>query len=130
LTAGLDTRAVLSVLAEQGRLLPAVTMTGRRLSLDARIAGRLTRSYGVEHTLVHFDAEFTRELPRLVRIASRLSGGLSSLGQAPEVHLYGSLANRFDARLSGNLGNQVGRGGTEGVSLRNASLDILASPLR
>ena len=32
--------------------------------------------------------------------------------------------------MSGNLGNQVGRGGTEGVGTRGARLDILAPALR
>lgn len=130
LTAGLDTRTVFSMLAEGHRAVPAVTMTGARRSLDARIAGRLCRAYGIRHELVTFDERFAHELPRLVGIASRLSGGISSMGQAPEIYLYEQAGGGFVARLSGNLGNQVGRGGTEGVSLRNAQLDILSPRLR
>lgn len=130
LTAGLDTRTVFAALASQDRLVPAVTMTGPRLSLDARTAGRLCRSYGVAHTLVVFDDSFVARLPSLMESACRLSGGLASLDQAPEVYLYEQLGGRFRARMSGNLGNQVGRGGTEGVSTRGASLAILAEPVR
>ena len=125
LTAGLDTRAVFATLASEGRLPPAVTMSGARRSLDARIASRLAHSYGIEHTVVTFGAAFRESLPSLVETTSRLSGGVSSLGQSPEVHLYRQLSGRFDARLSGNLGNQVGRGGTEGVSVRGADPRIL-----
>ena len=125
LTAGLDTRTVFSTLAVQGRLLPSVTMSGVRLSLDAMIARRLCRAYGVEHFLVTFADDFAARMPTLLESASLLSGGLSAVGQAPEVYLYDQLGTRFRSRLSGNLGNQVGRGGTEGVSLRGARVGIL-----
>ena len=130
LTAGLDTRTVFASLASQDRLVPAVTMTGPKQSLDARAAERLCAAYGVRHTLVAFDDAFVRRLPTLMETASRLSGGLASLDQAPEVYLYEQLGGEFGARLSGNLGNQVGRGGTEGVSTRDASLAILGGLLR
>ena len=130
LTAGLDTRAIFATLAHQGRPVPAVTMSGVRRSLDARTAARLCREYGVRHQVVTFDERFTRELPGFVEQASRLSGGLESFDQAPEVYLYDQLKGEFHARLSGNLGNQVGRGGTEGVGVRGASQEILSRSLR
>jgi hypothetical protein len=130
LTAGLDTRTVLAELAAQSRLVPGATMTGPKRSLDIRTAARLCEAYGVAHHAITFDDRFTRELPRFVEIASRLSGGLASLDQAPEVFLYSELGGRYTTRLSGNLGNQVGRGGTEGVSTRSADIGILASALR
>jgi hypothetical protein len=130
LTAGLDTRTVFSALASTRRLVPGVTMTGAHSSLDARTAGKLCRAYGVEHQLVVLDEAFVRDLPRLVERASTLSGGLSSLGQAPEVFLYDEAGSGRSARLSGNLGNQVGRGGTEGVSIRGADLAVLGAQLR
>lgn len=130
LTAGLDTRTVLAELARQGRLVPGATMTGPKRSLDIRAAARLCEAYDVPHHAITFDERFTRDLPRFVEIASRLSGGLSSLDQAPEVYLYSELGGRYTTRLSGNLGNQVGRGGTEGVSTRSADVGILAPGLR
>jgi hypothetical protein len=130
LTAGLDTRTVFSTLAAQDRLVPGVTMTGPRRSLDARIAARLCRAYGVRHEAVVFDDRFVQSLPRFVETASRLSGGQQSLSQAPEVYLYEQIGPGFTARVSGNMGNQIGRGGTEGVSLRGADLSVLASGLR
>lgn len=130
LTAGLDTRTVFSTLAVDGRLVPGATMTGPHRSLDARIAERLCAAYGVPHEPVEIGDRFVRDLPRLVTMASRLSGGLESLGQAPEVFLYDVMGSRFNARISGNLGNQVGRGGTEGVSVRGADLAIIAPARR
>lgn len=130
LTAGLDTRTVFAALASQGRLVPAATMTGPTQSLDARIAARLARAYGTPHHPVTFDDRFIRELPRYIETASRLSGGHATIGQAPEVYMYDVLGPSFDARLSGNLGNQVGRGGTEGISVRGADLGVLSPALR
>ena len=127
LTAGLDTRTVFSALAAQNRLLPAATMSGPRMSVDAMTARRLCAAYGVPHHLITFAGDFTAQLPQLIESASLLSGGLASLDQAPEVHLYRQLGSGFRTRLSGNLGNQVGRGGTEGVSVRGAHLPILGS---
>jgi hypothetical protein len=126
LTAGLDSRTVFALLADQGRLVPGVTMSGVRPSLDARTAATLCRAYGVRHEVVRFDEEFTRALPGYVEQGSRLSGGLETLEQAPEVYFYDQLKGEFGARLSGNLGNQVGRGGTGGVGVRGADVEILS----
>jgi hypothetical protein len=84
----------------------------------------------VPHYDVVFDERFIRALPRYVETASRLSGGLASLDQAPEVYFYDALEGRFSTRLSGNLGNQVGRGGTEGISTRGADTRVLSGDLR
>lgn len=130
LTAGLDTRAVFAALAQAGRLVPAVTMSGPRRSLDARIAARLCEAYGLSHELVTFDKRFRRALPDLMERSSLLSGGLTGFSQAPEIFLYERVGAGYAARLSGNLGNQVGRGGTEGVSVRDADTAILTPALR
>ena len=130
LTAGLDTRTVFASLADRGRLVPTATMTGPKRSLDARAAAKLSDAYGVAHHAVTFDERYVRELPALIERANLLSGGLASLDQAPEVWFYQQLGRGFEARLSGNLGNQVGRGGTEGVSTRDADDRILAASLR
>ncbi len=130
LTAGLDTRTVFASLAAQQRLLPAATMSGPHLSIDALTAQRLCRAYGTDHHVIQFGSAFTSKLPSYIETASLLSGGLATLDQAPEVYMYDQLGPRFRSRLSGNLGNQVGRGGTEGVSVRGAQLDILGSRFR
>jgi hypothetical protein len=130
LTAGLDTRTLFSALAKQNRLVPTVTICGVHPSLDARTASRLSQEYGVPHWSVVVGEQFTRGLPDYVQRASRLSGGLLGLREAPEVYLYHQLGGRFAARLSGNLGNQVGRAGTEGVGMRCARVDILTPAVR
>ena len=125
LTAGLDTRAILADLVLTHRTIPAYTMTGRTLSLDANTARNLYKAYGLQHNIIVLNDDFHRDLPRFAHEASRLSGGLSSLGQAHEVYLYSKINNSMSARLSGNLGNQIGRRGTERISMLNADSTIL-----
>jgi hypothetical protein len=125
LTAGLDTRAIFASIAKLGLKIPAFTISGLNTSLDARIAGKLCRHYGNKHTVITINEDFVNDLPKLSYEASKCTGGISSLGQAHEVFFYKQVPEHFDARLSGNLGNQIGRFGTEGVSLRNAELSII-----
>jgi hypothetical protein len=127
LTAGLDTRTILAALVRDGVRLPTVTLSGETPSLDAHIAAKLSRAYGLQHEVVRLDGEFFKRLPEYLVEASRLSGGLSSIEQADEVFFNRVLSKRARARLSGNLGNQVGRGGTEKVSMRNADTSLLGS---
>jgi asparagine synthetase B (glutamine-hydrolysing) len=130
LTAGLDTRTILSALVATGRGVPALTMTGRNWTVDARVAHSLCKAYGIQHEAVLLDDEFLRSLPELSREACRLSGGLASLEQSHEVYLYRKVGRAFTARLSGNMGNQLGRKGVEHVSMRAADPGILNSALK
>ncbi len=131
LTGGLDTRAILAVLLEAGVKLTACTITGgRTISLDARQARDLCKAYGMTHIVVPLDEQFLRNLPTYVMEASQLSGGLASLSQAHEVYFHRQLKGLGSRRLSGNLGNQLGRQGVEGISQRKGKLSVLAHPLR
>lgn len=130
LTAGLDTRAIMAMLVAEKRFLPAYTLTGKTLTLDAMIARNLCRAYDFPHTAVVLGDSFFSDLPMYVTEASRLSGGLASLDQAHEIYFYRSTGRDMAARLSGNLGNQVGRRGVERVSMRNADVSILGDSIR
>jgi hypothetical protein len=131
LTGGLDTRAILAVLSGANVKLTACTITGgRTLCLDARQAAELCKAYGMPHVVVSLDEQFVRDLPTYVLEASRLSGGLASLGQAHEVYFYRQIQGLGSRRLSGILGNQVGRRGVEGISARNADLAVLADSVQ
>lgn len=124
LTAGLDTRAIFALLCRDSRLLPAFTISGVADSLDARRAKELCDAYDLKHTVVSLDDRFIRQFADCAMEASRRSGGLASFTQASEVFFYRALQNAYDARLSGMLGNQIGRSGTEGIGLRNVPLDV------
>ena len=125
LTAGLDTRTILAALVQNKSFLPAYTMSGKIMSLDARTSQGLCRAYGISHNLIEINKEFYDNITDHIFEASRLSGGLTAIDQAHEVFFYKKIKNSFDARLSGNLGNQIGRRGTEKISMRNANLRIL-----
>ena len=127
LTGGLDTRAIFVDLVAMNKKISAYTVTGETLSLDARIARKLCRDYGIEHTIIELTDEFYRSLPDYACEASRLTGGITSLGQAHEVHLYKTVPATASARLTGNLGNQVCRRGTEKISTRNAQFSLFLS---
>lgn len=130
LTAGLDTRLILSILEGQQRLIPACTLAGMRSTLDSERAAELCQRLGISHNVVYLNDSFRRELPQLAMFASLHSGGLTSVGEAHEVHYYNALGGNYKSRLSGCLGNQVGRSGTEGVSQRNVDLNVYASRVR
>ena len=121
LTAGLDTRAVLAMLVRAGRMVPGVTISGVDDSLDARRARQLCKALGVEHRIMRPDQAFFDRIDTLTEETVRRSGGLAGIEQALEVHMYRQLGGAFDSRLSGNLGNQVGRSGTEGTGMRRLS---------
>lgn len=131
LTGGIDTRAILALVAGTGGPLTAYTTSGSsRLSLDARLAKRLCRAYGISHSVVTLDNNFLRSLPDLTLAVSLLSGGLSSVEQAHEVYVYEQLRGLGSTRISGYLGNQLGRGGVEQVATRGGDIYVLAEPHR
>jgi hypothetical protein len=126
LTAGLDTRTIMALLVRDGRSLPAVTMSGPVTSIDARRAAWLCRHLGMPHKIVRLNGEFVRQFSECALEASRRSGGLASFRQASEVFFYRAAGGAYAARLSGNLGNQVGRSSTEGATMRGVAPEILA----
>lgn len=126
LTAGLDSRTILALLCRNKLTLDAFTISGEILSLDARRARELCNAYGINHTVISLDYDFIRQFPECAIEASRLSGGLRSFSEGSEVFFYRTLRGAYDARLSGNLGNQVGRLGTEGAGMRGVPTNIFA----
>jgi hypothetical protein len=131
LTSGLDTRTILAVLVNQGRSIEeSYTMSGYPFTLDARAAIDLANHYGIKHNTIILDNNFINNIENHVIEASRLSGGIYSLEQASEIFFYEQINRNLTGRISGNMGNQIGRGGTEGISLRNGNLEILNPELQ
>lgn len=132
LSGGLDTRAIFAGLAHRDALPDCYTVSGPTTSLDAVLARGLCRQYGVRHEVVELSGPFFDDLWGHARSASLLSGGVSSLWSAPQTYCYTRLAvpDPHDVVLSGFLGNQVGRGSTEGISSRPVDTAVLAPHLR
>ena len=130
LSGGLDSRASLvSLLSENHRPL-CVTMAGSPGNLDACLAAAVCRACSLEHRTVLLDEGFARRAPDLVMQAAGLTGGVSCLSQTADLFLYEQLAGKFRTRISGNLGNQVGRGGVESLSAYRPEPAVFASGVR
>jgi hypothetical protein len=127
LSGGLDSRAATAGMLVSGRRATCVTIAQTPQSLDARLAAAFCHAYGVEHRIILTDESFRVGLAdRILRVAETTLG-TSALHQSIDLFLYEQMGVNFARRISGNLGNQVGRGGVEGTSAM-AHLDALFSP--
>jgi hypothetical protein len=107
-----------------------VTLAGSLSNLDARIAAAFCKQHGIEHHVVMLDERFLGQLPDLVARTAELTGGVSCLSQAVDLHLYDRIPAGLSRRISGNLGNQVGRGGVESMSAYAPAIEVFAAPVR
>ena len=130
LSGGLDSRTALVALLSQGHSVPCVSMAGSPYSLDARIARQFCMAHGLAHEIVEFGADYIRCLPDLARQSALLTGGVSSLSQTIDLYLYSQIGKTSLIRISGHLGNQVGRGGVESIAATSVHDQIFSEELR
>jgi hypothetical protein len=127
LSGGLDSRTAAAALFASGRDATCITMALTPQALDARLAAAFCRAYGVNHHTILTDRKFRDGLAdRVLRVAN-MTLGVSALHQSVDLFLYEQMGADFTRRISGNLGNQVGRGGVEGTSAM-AHPEALFSP--
>jgi hypothetical protein len=127
LSGGLDSRTATAAILASGRRPKCVTMALTAQSLDARLAAAFCRAYGLEHQTILTGGPFSEGLAdRILRVAD-ITLGPSALHQSIDLFLYEQMGANYARRISGNLGNQVGRGGVEGTSA-TAHPDELFSP--
>lgn len=127
LSGGLDSRATAIGLLRLGRKVPCVTLAAQPDALDARLARALCDAYGTEHIVVTTGDTFRRGLADRVVRASQLTMGVAALQQSIDLYLYEQLGGRFTRRVSGNLGNQVGRGGVESLTVAQPAPEMLSA---
>jgi hypothetical protein len=130
LSGGLDSRVALMSLLNQQRAAPCVTIAGTAATLDARLARCFCEAQGLDLQLVELGHDYLKRLPDLALRTAALTGGLSALSQTVDFYLYQQVAGQPQARISGNLGNQVGRGGVESLSVSLPHLEVLSPQLR
>jgi asparagine synthetase B (glutamine-hydrolysing) len=130
LSGGLDSRTSLVALLSHGHRPPCATMAGSPDNLDVCLAKAFCEAYGLPHHTVLFGAEFYRRAPELLMRSADLTGGVSCLSQIADLFLYESMPTSFTARVSGNLGNQVGRGGVESLSAYQPSTEVFSREVR
>ena len=130
LSGGLDSRTALVALLSQGRRVPCVSMAGSPYSLDARIARQFCNANGLRHQIIQFGDDYIQRLPDLARKSAKLTGGVACLSQTIDLYLYSQLEHAAAIRISGHLGNQVGRGGVESIAAASLSEQIFSEDLR
>ncbi|HUJ52600.1 MAG TPA: asparagine synthase-related protein [Steroidobacteraceae bacterium] len=130
LSGGLDSRTSLVALLSHGHRIPCVTMGGSPENLDVQLAQAFCRAHGLDHHTVLLGEEFQRRAPQLLLRSAALTGGVSSLSQMADLFLYESMRAPYGARVSGNFGNQVGRGGVESLSAYDPRPDVFSPALR
>jgi hypothetical protein len=130
LSGGLDSRTALVALLQGGRTIHCVSMAGSPYTLDYRLARRFCEAHGLAHQVIEFGDDYARRLPDLVMQSAALTGGVACLSQTIDLYVYSQIEGRRHTRISGHLGNQVGRGGVESVTAATLSDQIFSGDLR
>ena len=130
LSGGLDSRASLVALLTNQIRPPCITMAGSQSNLDARLAQTFCDAEGLTHHTVILGAPFENRVQDLLIKTADLTGGVGCLSQTADLFLYESLPKNLGSRISGNLGNQVGRGGVESLSAYEPRGDVFSSAIR
>ena len=130
LSGGLDSRAVaVAALIRDPKLL-CVTLAANQRSLDYRLARRFCETFGANHKIISTGVQFRAGLADRVIEAARLTLGVDAVSQSVDLYLYEQLGSGVRSRISGNLGNQVGRGGVESLSVSQPPQAVLTADLR
>lgn len=129
LSGGLDSRAALCALLETGDPVPCVTLAPNAEHLDVVLAERVAKVYGLSHELIQLGDKYFSLLPDLILKVGALTRGISVLSQSVDAFLYTSIPS-YSSRISGLLGNQVGRGGVESTSAASLETSVLSPEMR
>ena len=130
LSGGLDSRTASVAMLSQGRRVPCVSMAGSRYSLDVRLARRFCQAHDLHHQVVEFGDDYVKRLPDLALESAALTGGVACLSQTIDLYMYSQLDGTAHVRISGHLGNQVGRGGVESIAAAGLSEQVFSAELR
>jgi hypothetical protein len=130
LSGGLDSRTASVALLSQGNRMPCVSMAASPYSLDGQIAREFCIANGLPHESIVFREDYYKRLPGLVQQSAALTGGVASLSQTVDLYLYSCLDSTSHIRVSGHLGNQVGRGGVESIAAATLNERIFSEDLR
>jgi len=106
-----------------------VTLAANENSLEAKLARAFCERYGAEHSVVQLGKGFVDGIAdRLIKTA-RMTYGVSILSQSIDVYLYEQIGSGIVRRITGNLGNQIGRGGVEALSTSDPERSIWSDDL-
>jgi len=129
LSGGLDSRAVAVAALNRDPTLLCVTLAANQRSLDYRLASDFCKVHGANHRMISTGMEFRSGLAARIVEAGRLTLGVDAVSQSVDLYLYEKLGLGVHSRISGNLGNQVGRGGVESLSVTHPPQAVLSAEL-
>lgn len=111
LTAGIDTRMVISALDTQAVNYPCYTFSGMyRDTFDVLIARRVAESCGLSHDTIFLGEEFLRSFPESVEASVRISGGYLGMTGAASLYVNAKARKIAPIKLTGNIGGELFRG--------------------
>lgn len=108
LTGGLDTRMIMACLPVMNSSYTCYTFAGTNgLTLDARLAGKIAASLGIEYHALRIEADFLQHFDtyfdRTVYTTDGCAGALSS----HEIYFNAKARTLSPVRLTGNFGSEV-----------------------
>ncbi len=108
LTAGLDTRMIMSCLPATRHLPVTYTFSGRHeRTLDERIAARVAATCGLDHQVLRIGSDFLSDYGRYVDKTVFVTDGCFGATGAHEVYLNAKARELAPIRLTGNFGSEV-----------------------
>ncbi len=129
LSGGLDSRAVAVAALKRDPTLLCVTLAANQRSLDYQLAREFCAAHGANHRMISTGTQFRAGLAERIVEAGRLTLGVDAVSQSVDLYLYEQLGLGVRSRISGNLGNQVGRGGVESLSVAHPPQAVLSAEL-
>src|SRR5262249_31150098 len=108
LTGGLDTRMIMACLPNISSAYTSYTFAGETgLTLDARLAGKIAASLGIEHRALHIGRDFLQNFgtyfDKTIYVTDGCAGALSS----HEIYFNTQARRLSPVRLTGNFGSEV-----------------------
>ncbi len=129
-TGGLDTRAILSVLAKRGISPPLFTFGGiYRDSHDVKIARRLAAKNNNSWDVIRLGKDFLDNFGYWATKAISMSDGIARLNTCHEYYLNMAARDFGRVRLTGKYGSQIIRGVTM-LKDRSPDLDIFSADFK
>jgi asparagine synthase (glutamine-hydrolysing) len=111
LTAGLDTRMIMSALPADRDNLLCFTYSGEdRDPLDAHIAAQIAAACGLKHYCLRIDQSFFRDFGTWVDQTVRATDGYFGVTGAHEIYFSRRANSLAPLRLTGNFGSELLRG--------------------
>ena len=111
LTGGLDTRLIMACAPDSIRDATCYTFSGETAeTLDDRLAARIAKACGLEHSLLRIGPDFFSDFPSHVDRTVFVTDGCAGPTGAHEIYFNQQARELAPVRLTGNYGSELFRG--------------------